>query len=97
MHLLKASLIAALALLSRAAVAQSPCDSLAAACDSLGRELVQQRDRIEELARRVRNGQSDLEKARSEALVLRDLMKGYVNQIDSLYQENTRLRKEGER
>lgn len=58
---------------------------------------MQQRGQIEELARRVRNGQYDLEKARNEALVLRGLLKGYVDTIDSLNNENIRLRREGGR
>lgn len=75
-------------------MAQAPCDSLATRNQRLAQELMAQRHDIDRLNQRVEAGLHDLEMTRKEAKVLRELMKGYINLIDSLNQENIGLRKE---
>lgn len=66
--------------------AQHPCDSLAARNEQLRQDLIQQRKEMDALILRVEEGKATLAKASTEADVLRRIMLGYVDTIDSLAQ-----------
>lgn len=91
---MKATAILVLFFLATTGKAQTVCDSLAAQNARMWQELIEQRSQVESLVKRVEAGAYDLDKARKEAQILRDLMKGYVSMIDSLHKENIRLREE---
>jgi predicted nucleic acid-binding Zn-ribbon protein len=75
-------------------MAQSPCDSLAAKNEHIRQELIRQRLEMDHMIKQIDAGNYDLAKARKEAEVLRNIMKGYITTIDSLQQSNTILSRE---
>jgi hypothetical protein len=91
---MKTTALLFLFLLAATGKAQTMCDSLAAENARVWQELIEQRSQVEALVKRVENGAYDLDKARKEAQILRDLMKGYVSMIDSLHKETIRLKEE---
>ena len=91
---MKTSALLVLFLLAVTGKAQTVCDSLAAENARMMQVLVEQRSQVEALVKRVENGAYDLDKARKEAQILRDLMKGYVSMIDSLHKETIRLKED---
>ena len=58
-------------------------------------QIVAQRSQIEELLKRAKNKDYDIKKLLAETQTLRNIMKGYIHQIDSLQQDNDRLFAEG--
>ena len=55
-----------------------------------------QRTQIEGLLKRAKNKDYDIKKLLDETQTLRNIMKGYIHQIDSLQQDNDRLFAEGQ-
>ncbi len=55
-----------------------------------------QRTQIEGLLKRAKNKDYDIKKLLAETQTLRNIMKGYIHQIDSLQQDNDRLFAEGQ-
>jgi hypothetical protein len=58
-------------------------------------QIVAQRTQIEGLLKRAKNKDYDIKKLLAETQTLRNIMKGYIHQIDSLQQDNDRLFAEG--
>jgi hypothetical protein len=54
-------------------------------------KIAEQQSQIENLIKKSKNKDYDLKKLRAEAETLREIMKGYIHQIDSLQQANDRL------
>lgn len=74
-----------------ASMAQGPCDSLAATSARQQQELTRQRLELDRMLLDVEEGRYHVAKARKEAEVLRQVIKGYITTIDSLQRENLRL------
>jgi hypothetical protein len=72
-------------------MAQGPCDSLAAASARQQEELIRQRLQLDRMLMDMEEVRFQVAKARKEAEVLRQVMKGYIVTIDSLQRENRRL------
>jgi hypothetical protein len=66
-------------------------DTLNTDNESLKAEIAASREEILALEKKVKGSNYDLSKARKELDVLRELMKGYLHDIDSLQQANERL------
>jgi hypothetical protein len=58
--------------------------------------IADQQAQLETLIKKSRNKDADISKLRAEADVLRKIMRGYIQQIDSLQQDNERLYAEKE-
>lgn len=69
----------------------SQYDTLNTENEQIRTEMEAQRQQIEDLMNKVKNGNYSLAKARKEAETLRKIMKGYVVTIDSLNQVNQAL------
>jgi flagellar basal body-associated protein FliL len=69
----------------------SQYDTLNTENEQLRTEMDAQRQQIEDLMEKVKNGSYSLSKAKKEAETLRKIMKGYVVTIDSLNQANQAL------
>lgn len=83
-----------IAFAAKASMAQGPCDSLAATSAHQQQELIRQRLELDRILLDVEEGRFHVAKARKEAEVLRQLMKGYIVTIDSLSRSNALLRQE---
>jgi hypothetical protein len=59
-------------------------------------QIEDQRTQIEALLKRAKNKDYDIKKLLAETQTLRNIMKGYIHQIDSLQQDNDRLFAEGQ-
>ena len=59
-------------------------------------QIVAQRTQIEGLLKRAKNKDYDIKKLLAETQTLRNIMKGYIHQIDSLQVDNDRLFAEGQ-
>ncbi len=66
-------------------------DTLSTENEQLTAEMAAQKQQIEDLMTKVKNGNYSLSKAKKEAETLRKIMKGYVVTIDSLNQANLAL------
>lgn len=66
-------------------------DSLSTENDTLRHELEFQKQQVQELMEKVKNGNYSLAKAKKEAETLRAIMKNYIAQIDSLNRANQEL------
>ncbi|MBK6776848.1 MAG: hypothetical protein IPG74_13755 [Flavobacteriales bacterium] len=66
-------------------------DTLSTENEQLTAEMAAQKQQIEDLMKKVKNGNYSLAKAKKEAETLRKIMKGYVVTIDSLNQANLAL------
>ena len=69
-------------------------DSLMTNNDSINTELVEQRDKVDQLMAEAKRNNWSIYKLKREASTLREIMKGYVRTIDSLNTENVELRAE---
>lgn len=69
-------------------------DTLSTKNESLTAEMEGQKQQIESLMQKVKNGHYDLVKAKREAETLRSIMKGYIVTIDSLNHLNQELTSE---
>jgi hypothetical protein len=74
-----------------AGLAQGPCDSLATISAHQQKELTRQRLELDRVILDVEEARFQVAKARKEAEVLRGIMLGHINTIDSLQRENMRL------
>ena len=66
-------------------------DTLNTTNEQLTTEMEAQKEQIEDLVKKVKNGNYSLSKAKKEAETLRKIMQGYVVTIDSLQQANVQL------
>ncbi|MFZ1687155.1 MAG: hypothetical protein WAU70_07025 [Flavobacteriales bacterium] len=66
-------------------------DTLSTENEQLTAEMAAQKQQIEDLVKKVKDGTYSLSKAKKEAETLRKIMKGYVATIDSLNQANLAL------
>lgn len=66
-------------------------EDLSSTNEQLNSELVAQKEEVEKLLEKVKNGNYSLAKAKKEAETLRKIMQGYVVTIDSLNQVNQAL------
>lgn len=66
-------------------------DTLSTENEQIKAEMAAQKEQIEDLMKKVKNGNYSLAKAKKEAETLRTIMKGYVATIDSLNQANLAL------
>ena len=77
-------------------VLASEYDSMMTDNDSINEELVEQKERIDNLMADAKKYNWSIYKLKKEASTLREIMKGYVRTIDSLNVENVELRAENQ-
>jgi septal ring factor EnvC (AmiA/AmiB activator) len=75
-------------------MAQSPCDSIAATNKSLAHSIRRQQQEIDLIQKKLQEGNDNVERARKETAILHEIMKGYVNTVDSLNRANQELQRE---
>ena len=66
-------------------------DTLSTDNEAMKLEIAGQKEEIEKLLVKVKNGNYEVNKLKKEAETLRTIMKGYIHQIDSLNQANDKL------